>query len=213
MAIELYNQKGHVCLMFTHLSDEGGEAVQANQFLIVHEDHGCIIDPGGNMAYNELLLTIGRYFRPRSWTKSRLPCRPRHHCLLGPLDDQHTGPALHLQTVGAFCPPFLQAWQDAGAHCGHSRCGHAHPGGRDRAGGPARTLHAFRRQLPVLGSGQPHPVFATWACRWSSPAMPESWSRRWRGTLPRWRASTAATWCRPRCSGCGPTWCAICPST
>lgn len=69
MAIELYNQKGHVCLMFTHLSDEGGEAVQANQFLIVHEDHGCIIDPGGNMAYNELLLTIGRYFSPQKLDK------------------------------------------------------------------------------------------------------------------------------------------------
>ncbi len=69
MAIELYNHKGHVCLMFTHLSDEGGEAVQANQFLIVHEDHGCIIDPGGNMAYNELLLTIGRYFSPQKLDK------------------------------------------------------------------------------------------------------------------------------------------------
>jgi flavorubredoxin len=62
MAIELFNQNGHVCLMFSHLSDEGGEAVQANQFLIVHNDHGCVIDPGGNMAFNELLLTIGRYF-------------------------------------------------------------------------------------------------------------------------------------------------------
>ena len=31
MAIELYNHNNHVCLMFAHLSDEGGEAVQANQ--------------------------------------------------------------------------------------------------------------------------------------------------------------------------------------
>jgi flavorubredoxin len=69
MAIELFNQKGHVCLMFSHLSDEGGEAVQANQFLIVHNDHGCVIDPGGNMAFNELLLTIGRYFPPQKLDK------------------------------------------------------------------------------------------------------------------------------------------------
>ncbi len=64
MAIELYHHNGHVCLMFSHLSDEGGEAVQANQFLVIHGDRGCVIDPGGNVAYNELLLTIGRYFPP-----------------------------------------------------------------------------------------------------------------------------------------------------
>ena len=32
MAIELYNKDGHVCLMFTHLGDEDGEAVQATSF-------------------------------------------------------------------------------------------------------------------------------------------------------------------------------------
>ena len=64
MAIELFNEDGHVCLMFTHLADEGGEAVQANQFLVIHGDTGAVIDPGGNVAYNELLLTIGRYFPP-----------------------------------------------------------------------------------------------------------------------------------------------------
>lgn len=70
MAIELYNHQGHVCLMFTHLSDEGGgEAVQANQFLVIHNDTGCIIDPGGNVAYNELLLTIGRFFPPQKLDK------------------------------------------------------------------------------------------------------------------------------------------------
>lgn len=69
MAIELFNQNGHVCLMFSHLSDEGGEAVQANQFLVIHKDHGCIIDPGGNMAYNEMLLTVGRYFSPQKLDK------------------------------------------------------------------------------------------------------------------------------------------------
>lgn len=69
MAIELYNRNGHVCLMFSHLSDEGGEAVQANQFLVIHEDHGCLIDPGGNMAFNELLLTIGKFFPPQRLDK------------------------------------------------------------------------------------------------------------------------------------------------
>ncbi|MCD6664574.1 MAG: MBL fold metallo-hydrolase, partial [Hydrogenophaga sp.] len=69
MAIELYNKDGHVCLMFTHLGDEDGEAVQANQFLVVDQQQGAIIDPGGNVAYNELLLTIGRYFPPQKLTE------------------------------------------------------------------------------------------------------------------------------------------------
>jgi len=69
MAIELYNHKNHVCLMFAHLSDEGGEAVQANQFLIVDEQQGAIIDPGGNVAYNELLLNINRFFPPNKLTE------------------------------------------------------------------------------------------------------------------------------------------------
>ncbi len=62
MAIELYNKNGHVCLMVSHLGEEDGEAVQANQFLIVHGNTGALIDPGGNPWYNELRLTIGRYF-------------------------------------------------------------------------------------------------------------------------------------------------------
>ena len=69
MAIELYNKDGHVCLMFTPLGDEDGEAVQANQFLVVDQQQGAIIDPGGNVAYNELLLTIGRYFPPSKLTE------------------------------------------------------------------------------------------------------------------------------------------------
>ncbi len=69
MAIELYNQGGHVCLMISHLGDDGGEAVQANQFVIVHDDHGAIIDPGGNVAYNELILAISRFFPPHRLTQ------------------------------------------------------------------------------------------------------------------------------------------------
>lgn len=50
--------------MFSDLSNEGGEAVQANQFLIVDGDHGAIIDPGGNLAYSELYLGMTRHFPP-----------------------------------------------------------------------------------------------------------------------------------------------------
>ena len=64
MPHELFSHKGHVCLMFSDLSMEGGEAVQANQFLIVNDDTGAIIDPGGNLAYSELYLGMTKYFPP-----------------------------------------------------------------------------------------------------------------------------------------------------
>lgn len=65
MSIELFRNEHHTCLMFTDLVDEGGDAVQANQFLIVDRDQGAIIDPGGNNAYNELLLGLSRFFPPQ----------------------------------------------------------------------------------------------------------------------------------------------------
>ncbi|HWP17871.1 MAG TPA: MBL fold metallo-hydrolase [Burkholderiaceae bacterium] len=64
MPIELYARGEHRCLMFTDLMTEGGDAVQANQFLIVHGDTGAILDPGGNLAYHELYLGMMRYFPP-----------------------------------------------------------------------------------------------------------------------------------------------------
>ncbi len=64
MPIELFNYDGHQCLMFTDLCDEGGEAVQSNQFLVVNGDTGAIIDPGGNLAYTDLYLSMTRHFPP-----------------------------------------------------------------------------------------------------------------------------------------------------
>jgi flavorubredoxin len=64
MAIELFNKGDHKCLMFTDLCDEGGEAVQSNQFLVVNGDTGAIIDPGGNLAYTDLYLSMTRHFPP-----------------------------------------------------------------------------------------------------------------------------------------------------
>ena len=64
MSVELFSRGGHRCLMFSDLCDGGGEAVQANQFLIVSGDTGALIDPGGNLAYNDLQLAVGRHFPP-----------------------------------------------------------------------------------------------------------------------------------------------------
>lgn len=65
MPIELFNADGHQCLMFTDLCQEGSEAVQSNQFLLIDGDTGAIIDPGGNLAYGELYLAMTRHFPPR----------------------------------------------------------------------------------------------------------------------------------------------------
>ena len=64
MPYELFRSPGHVCLMFSDLCTEGGEAVQANQFLVVNDDTGAIIDPGGNLAYSELYLGMTQHFAP-----------------------------------------------------------------------------------------------------------------------------------------------------
>jgi flavorubredoxin len=64
MPLELHRSANHQCLMFTDLCDGGGEAVQANQFLIVDGEGGAVIDPGGNLAYNELYLAMTRHMQP-----------------------------------------------------------------------------------------------------------------------------------------------------
>ena len=63
MSIELYKDAHHCCVMFTDLVEDA-EAVQANQFLIVDQGEGVILDPGGNMTYNELNLTMRKYISP-----------------------------------------------------------------------------------------------------------------------------------------------------
>lgn len=65
MPLELYRDKNHACLMFTDLIEEDGQAIQANQFLIVDNGTGAIIDPGGNLAFNELFMGMSRHFPPQ----------------------------------------------------------------------------------------------------------------------------------------------------
>lgn len=65
MSIELFDNDNHACLMFTDLIEEDGQAVQSNQFLIVDHGVGAIIDPGGNLAFNDLFLALSRFFPPQ----------------------------------------------------------------------------------------------------------------------------------------------------
>lgn len=66
--IELYRNGQHACLMFTDLIDEDGQAVQANQFVVVDHGVGAVIDPGGNLAFNELFLGMSHFFPPQKLT-------------------------------------------------------------------------------------------------------------------------------------------------
>jgi flavorubredoxin len=40
--------------------------VQSNQLLIVTDGHGALIDLGGNMTYNALMMSMGKYFHFKS---------------------------------------------------------------------------------------------------------------------------------------------------
>ena len=66
MPVELYRDSSHACLMFTDLIDGDAQAVQSNQFLIVDNGTGAIIDPGGNLAFNELFMGLSRHFSPQN---------------------------------------------------------------------------------------------------------------------------------------------------
>ncbi len=59
MTLVLYKDKTHACLVFNDLVT--GEAVQANQFLIVDHAHAAIIDPGGELTYTRLYMELGKW--------------------------------------------------------------------------------------------------------------------------------------------------------
>ena len=63
MATVLYESSDHRCIAFNDLV-RGDDGVQANQFLIQHGDHSALLDPGGALLYNPLILAIGQYVKP-----------------------------------------------------------------------------------------------------------------------------------------------------
>jgi flavorubredoxin len=63
MATELFNDGNHIVHAFYDLvDDQNSQAVQCNQFLIVDNGHGALVDPGGNMTYTGLLIDMQKYF-------------------------------------------------------------------------------------------------------------------------------------------------------
>lgn len=58
--MELYNSDSHICLAFRNLVT-GGEAVQANQFLIANNGQAALVDPGGELTYTRLFMEANKY--------------------------------------------------------------------------------------------------------------------------------------------------------
>lgn len=63
MAIELYNNDNHMCVKFDDLTKEG--EMQANQFMIVHNKRGLLLDPGGNKLFSKLSAAMAKYAPPQ----------------------------------------------------------------------------------------------------------------------------------------------------
>lgn len=63
--MELFNRDGHVCLVFRDLVT-GGDAVQANQFLVYDHEHAALIDPGGELTYTRLFIAISEHMNVKS---------------------------------------------------------------------------------------------------------------------------------------------------
>jgi flavorubredoxin len=145
MPIELFNKDAHQCLMFTDLCQEGGEAVQSNQFLIVDGDTGAIIDPGGNLAYGELYLSMTRHFPP-----SQLSAILASHAdpdIIASLDRWMTATSsakVYISRIWErFVPHFCKAGKTAGRIVGIPDAGQRIPLGRgELVALPAHFLHS-----------------------------------------------------------------------
>lgn len=60
MAVDLFKSGNHRCIAFNDLV-RGDDGVQANQFLILHDQYSALIDPGGALLYTPVSLAVGRY--------------------------------------------------------------------------------------------------------------------------------------------------------
>jgi flavorubredoxin len=59
MAVEFYNDGNHRCIGFYDLVV--AESIQSNQFLIVDGNHSALLDPGGDVIYNDLFMQSYKY--------------------------------------------------------------------------------------------------------------------------------------------------------
>ena len=63
MSVVLFESGEHRCIVFNDLV-RGDDGIQANQFLVMHGERSALIDPGGALLYNPLVLAMSAYMRP-----------------------------------------------------------------------------------------------------------------------------------------------------
>jgi flavorubredoxin len=143
MPVELHRSADHLCLMFTDAAGDG-EAVQANQFLIVDHGTGAIIDPGGNLAYGDLYLGMTQHFPPHKL--SALIASHADPDIVAALDRWMTATAapLYISKVWErFVPHFCKPGKTAGRVIGIPDAGmRIRVGRHDLLALPAHFLHA-----------------------------------------------------------------------
>ena len=61
--VVLYDKDGHRCVAFSSLV-RGDDGVQANQFLVQDNGESAVLDPGGALLYNPLVLALSRHMQP-----------------------------------------------------------------------------------------------------------------------------------------------------
>jgi flavorubredoxin len=76
MAITLFDDGKHKCIVFADLVECGGDedkeegaacdSVQSNQFLIVNNGHAALIEPGGHLTYTRLFMGISDFVFPKN---------------------------------------------------------------------------------------------------------------------------------------------------
>lgn len=143
MPIVLHESSRHRCLMFSDMGDSG-DAVQTNQFLIVDDDTGAIIDPGGNLAYSALFLGMSQHFPPQ-----RLSAIIASHAdpdIVAALDrwmTATTAPLYISQVWERFVPHLCKAGKTEGRVVGIPDAGmRIRVGRHDLVALPAHFLHA-----------------------------------------------------------------------
>ncbi len=62
--VVLYDDGHHKCFLFNDLVV--GEGIQSNQFLITHDKHTALLDPGGDLTYMPLTIAVSRIINVKS---------------------------------------------------------------------------------------------------------------------------------------------------
>lgn len=79
----LFDDGEHRCIVFNDLV-RGDDGIQANQFLVLHGERSALIDPGGGLLYNPLVLAMSAWVK--SNTVELILCSHQDPDIIGSVD-------------------------------------------------------------------------------------------------------------------------------